>query len=80
MSTVDQALATQLANIEKRSGKTFAELVTAAEHRLVQTLDDIADGHYPARPETRNLCTMCAFVSVCRNPGGKADEPGVDDA
>lgn len=64
--------------LEER-GKSFDELVTAAEHRLVQALDDIAAGHYPPRPETRNLCSMCAFVAVCRNPGGMADEPGVED-
>jgi hypothetical protein len=64
--------------LEER-GKPLAELVTAAEHRLVQALDDIAAGHYPPRPEARNLCSMCAFVTVCRNPGGLPDEPGVDD-
>ncbi len=31
MSTVDQALATQLANIEKRTGKTLAELIAIAK-------------------------------------------------
>ena len=55
------------------------ELVTAAEHRLVQALDDIAAGHYPPRPETRNLCGMCAFVAVCRHPGGLPDDTGVAD-
>ncbi len=60
-------------------GKSFAELVTTAEHRLVQTLDDIAAGHFPPRPETRNLCGMCAFVAVCRNPGGLPEEPGAAD-
>ncbi len=61
-------------------GKPFDELVTAAEHRLVQALDDIAAGHYPPRPDARNLCGMCAFVAVCRNPGGlPADSGGADD-
>lgn len=64
--------------LEER-GKSFTELVTAAEHRLVQTLDDIAAGHYPPRPETRNLCGMCAFVAVCRTPGGLPTEPGATD-
>ncbi|MGE0863757.1 MAG: PD-(D/E)XK nuclease family protein [Vicinamibacterales bacterium] len=64
--------------LEER-GKSFAELVTTAEHRLVQALDDIAAGHYPPRPETRNLCGMCAFVSVCRHPGGLPDESGAAD-
>ena len=53
----------------------FEELTASAGHRLVAALDDIAAGHYPARPETRNLCTMCAFVAVCRHPGG-LDDPG----
>ncbi len=64
--------------LEER-GKSFAELVTTAEHRLVQTLDDIAAGHYPPRPDARNLCSMCAFVAVCRHPGGLPDAPGAAD-
>jgi len=62
--------------LEER-GKVFEELTASAGHRLVAALDDIGAGHYPARPETRNLCTMCAFVAVCRHPGG-LDE-GADD-
>jgi RecB family exonuclease len=59
--------------LEER-GKTFDDLTTAAGHRLVAALDAIAAGHYPARPEAKNLCTMCAFTAVCRHPGGTADE------
>ena len=59
--------------LEER-GKDFDDLTTAAGHRLVAALDDIAAGHYPSRPETKNLCTMCAFVAVCRHPGGQATE------
>jgi len=59
--------------LEER-GKAFDELTAAAAHRLVAALDNIAAGHYPARPETKNLCTMCAFTAVCRNVGG-APEP-----
>lgn len=59
--------------LEER-GKTFDDLTSAAGHRLVAALDAIATGHYPARPETKNLCTMCAFTAVCRHPGGAADE------
>ena len=55
--------------LEER-GKRFEELTTSAGHRLVAALDNIAAGHYPSRPETKNLCTMCAFVAVCRHPGG----------
>ncbi len=55
--------------LEER-GKLFEELTAAAAHRFVAALDNIAAGHFPARPETRNLCTMCAFTAVCRNVGG----------
>jgi RecB family exonuclease len=55
--------------LEER-GKSFDDLTAAAAHRLVAALDQIAAGHYPPRPETKNLCTMCAFVAVCRHPGG----------
>lgn len=67
--------------LEER-GKLFEDLTATAEHRLVATLDAIAAGHYPARPETRNLCTMCAFTAVCRHPGGAddgADHPRATD-
>jgi RecB family exonuclease len=56
-------------------GKVFEELTAAAGHRLVAALDGIAAGHFPPRPETRNLCTMCAFVAVCRHPGGLDERP-----
>ena len=59
--------------LEER-GKTFDQLTSAAGHRLVAALDAIAAGHYPARPETKNLCTMCAFTAVCRNPGGAVED------
>jgi RecB family exonuclease len=54
-------------------GKLLEELTVSAGHRLVAALDNIAAGHFPSRPDTKNLCTMCAFVAVCRHPGG-ADE------
>ena len=55
--------------LEER-GKTFDELTSAAGHRLVAALNNIARGHYPPVPETKNLCTMCRFTAVCRTPGG----------
>jgi ATP-dependent helicase/DNAse subunit B len=58
--------------LEER-GKGFDDLTASAGHRLVAALDDIARGHYPARPETKNLCTMCGYVAVCRTPGGVDD-------
>ena len=55
--------------LEER-GKEFDELTVAAGHRLVAALNDIARGHYPPAPETKNLCTMCRFTAVCRTVGG----------
>lgn len=55
--------------LEER-GKLFEELTASAGHRLVAALDDIARGHYPPVPETRNLCAMCRFTAVCRTAGG----------
>jgi RecB family exonuclease len=65
--------------LEER-GKLFEDLTAAAGHRLVAALDDIARGHYPPRPETRNLCTMCGYVAVCRTPGGLDKPEHTDDA
>jgi CRISPR/Cas system-associated exonuclease Cas4 (RecB family) len=55
--------------LEER-GKEFDELTVAAGHRLVAALNNIARGHYPPAPETKNLCTMCRFTAVCRTAGG----------
>ena len=55
--------------LEER-GKLFEDLTTSASHRLVAALNDIARGHYPPVPETKNLCTMCRFTAVCRTVGG----------
>jgi CRISPR/Cas system-associated exonuclease Cas4 (RecB family) len=54
----------------EQHGKEFEDLLAAAGHRLVAALNDIARGHYPPVPETKNLCTMCRFTAVCRTPGG----------
>lgn len=61
--------------LEER-GKLFEDLTTSASHRLVAALNDIARGHYPPLPETKNLCTMCRFTAVCRTVGGM--EPSED--
>jgi hypothetical protein len=61
--------------LEER-GKLFDDLTTSAGHRLVAALNNIARGHYPPLPETRNLCTMCRFTAVCRTVGGL--EPSED--
>ena len=53
---------------------SFDPILADAEHRLSQALDDIAAGKFPPRPAPKSICTMCAFVTVCREPGG-IDEP-----
>jgi RecB family exonuclease len=61
-------------------GSDFDDLITAAGHRLVAALDGIAAGHFPPRPETKNLCTMCSFTAVCRYPGRAAEGSGITRA
>ncbi len=63
--------------LEER-GKLFEDLTTSAGHRLVAALNDIARGHYPPTPETKNLCTMCRFTAVCRTVGGLEPEVSED--
>jgi ATP-dependent helicase/DNAse subunit B len=64
--------------LEER-GKLFEDLTAAASQRFVAALDNIAAGHFPSRPDTKNLCTMCAFTAVCRNVGGAAEETRAAD-
>ena len=64
--------------LEER-GKLFEDLTTSASHRLVAALNDIARGHYPPLPETKNLCTMCRFTAVCRTVGGLSEVDGAVD-
>jgi RecB family exonuclease len=49
---------------------SFDPVIADAEHRLSQALDDIAAGRFPQRPAPKSICNMCAFVTVCREPGG----------
>ena len=45
---------------------TLPALLGRAQARMVAALDDIAAGHFPPRPADRQLCTVCAFATVCR--------------
>jgi RecB family exonuclease len=47
-------------------GESLDDLLRAAEQRMVQAIDDIGAGHFPARPSPRSLCAQCPFDSVCR--------------
>jgi RecB family exonuclease len=42
------------------------ELIDDAQDRLVRTLDQIADGNFPAAPLRRSLCGPCPYSAVCR--------------
>jgi RecB family exonuclease len=49
---------------------SFDSVIADAERRLTRALDDIAAGHFPQRPAPKSICAMCAYVTVCREPGG----------
>jgi len=49
--------------------KKSADLPTRlaeAQGQLLDVLDGIASGHFPAQPAERSLCAVCAFAPVCR--------------
>ncbi len=43
-------------------GKVLAE----AQQRLADTLDAIATGEFPPKPDDVYRCETCSFVAVCR--------------
>lgn len=47
-------------------GRTIDELLDDAQDRLLQTLDDIAEGRFPPRPARKALCGPCPYRAVCR--------------
>jgi RecB family exonuclease len=55
---------------------SFDPVIADAEHRLSRALDDISAGHFPQRPAPKSICTMCGFVTVCREPGGLEELTG----
>ncbi len=55
-------------------GRTIDELLDEAQDRLLQTLDDIASGAFPARPSKKSLCGPCSYRTVCRLEIVEADE------
>jgi RecB family exonuclease len=42
------------------------EVLTRAQHRLVETIDLIAGGHFPPTPDDVFRCETCSYASVCR--------------
>jgi RecB family exonuclease len=47
-------------------GQSLDDVLRAAEDRMVQAIDDIGAGHFPARPVPRSLCSLCPYDAVCR--------------
>ena len=52
--------------LSRPKDQSLDDVLMAAEQRMVQAIDDIGAGHFPARPMPRSLCAMCPFDSVCR--------------
>lgn len=63
-------------------GETLAQLIEGAEDRLLKTLDDIAAGAFPPRPQKKSLCGPCAYRSVCRLElvADEAPEPSAEES
>jgi ATP-dependent helicase/DNAse subunit B len=55
-------------------GQTLDDVLREAEERMVQALDDIGAGHFPARPSPPSLCAQCPFDSVCRKQFVESDD------
>jgi RecB family exonuclease len=47
-------------------GESLDTLVADAEHRLLDALDRIAEGHFPPQPLKKSLCGPCGYKTVCR--------------
>jgi RecB family exonuclease len=47
-------------------GQALDDVLSEAEQRMVQTIDDMTAGHFPAWPVPRSLCGQCRFEAVCR--------------
>ena len=50
----------------KQKGPPIDELIEAAQHRLLTTLDRIAEGRFPPQPSKKSICGPCPYVTVCR--------------
>jgi RecB family exonuclease len=65
---------TPLKALRPAKGQSLDELLCEAEQRMVQALDDIGAGHFPARPSPRSLCNQCPFDTVCRKAFVEPDD------
>jgi RecB family exonuclease len=50
----------------KARGRSLDDLLDDAQERLIDTLENIAAGAFPARPASKSLCGPCAYKTVCR--------------
>jgi ATP-dependent helicase/nuclease subunit B len=55
-------------------GQTLDDVLQDAEQRMVQAMDDMAAGHFPAQPRPRSLCAQCPFETVCRKAFVEPDD------
>ena len=42
------------------------DVLTKAQHRLVETIDKIAAGQFPPTPDDVYRCETCSYAAVCR--------------
>lgn len=61
-------------HLRPAKGQSLDDVLADAEQRMVQVLDDIAAGHFPARPSPPSLCAQCPFDAVCRKQFVEPDD------
>jgi RecB family exonuclease len=57
---------TAIKALRPAKGQSLDDVLKEGEQRLLQAIDDMSAGHFPARPTPRSLCGQCPFDSVCR--------------
>jgi RecB family exonuclease len=65
---------TPVKGLRPAKGQALDDVLADAEQRMVQALDDIAAGHFPARPSPPSLCAHCPFDAVCRKQFVEPDD------
>lgn len=65
---------TPIKSLRPAKGQALDDVLSDAEQRMVQVLDDIGAGHFPARPSPLSLCAQCPFDAVCRKQFVEPDD------
>jgi ATP-dependent helicase/DNAse subunit B len=52
--------------LKPAKGETLDDFIAAAQDRLIDALDRIAAGHFPAQPAKKSMCHACGYRTVCR--------------